>query len=301
MLETTHLQTLVALAKSGSFSRAASELGVTQSAISQNVRSLENKVDVKIFARSGKQIVLTPDGEKLHQFAESFLLQMEKTLEGIRHSKNTMAGKVRIGTLSGVGKSWLASELLNYAAKHEELIVTLTLGFEADLIASFESMKLDMLILPEDFLPTIGESVLLGEEKTTLVFPKSAKFDIRQDTTLIDLVRYPTILFEEGSPLFLQWCKKYFGETPKNINVRYAINSHGNMLQAVIKELGMAVIPTHVLSRSAYRDRVQTLGPKSEVTNGKFYLIYHKELMGLLRIKETIDYLTSCENPFSLN
>ncbi|HLE10116.1 MAG: hypothetical protein A2504_08310 [Bdellovibrionales bacterium RIFOXYD12_FULL_39_22] len=300
MIETTHLQTLVALVRSGSFSRAASELGVTQSAISQNVRSLENKVGVKIFIRSGKQVSLTSDGEKLHRFAQSFLVQLDKTIEQIHHSKDAMAGKVRIGTLPGVGKSWLTSELLNYAALNSELSITLNLGFEADLIRDFEALKLDMLILPADFLPTIGETVLLGEEKITLVFPKSPKFDIHPDIKLAELMKYPAIMFEEGSPLFSRWCKEYFKEVPKKFNIRYSINSHGNMLQAVIRELGMAVIPTHVLKRSAYRDKVQTLGPAAEVSNGEFYLIYHKELSDLLRIRSTIDYLTSRENPFSV-
>ena len=299
MIETTHFQTLVALARSQSFSRAAEDLGVTQSAISQSIRSLETKIEIKLFKRSGKKVLLTPEGEKLHTFAVSFLNQMEKTIDEVKYSKNYMSGKIRVGALTGIGKSWLAPEMLQFATKYDDLIVTTTLGFEADLIRDFENFKLDFLILPEDFLPSAGEKILLGEEKTTLVFPKSEKFDIGKNITIEELSKFPTVVFEDGAPLFKRWCKTYFGKKPKSVNIKYAINSHGNMLQAVIKELGIAVIPTHVLRRSIYRDKVTTLGKKAEVSNGKFYLVYHKELDSLYRIKETIKRLTSIDNPLS--
>jgi DNA-binding transcriptional LysR family regulator len=61
MIETSQLHTLVAVAKSRSFSKAAEELNVTQSAISQSIKNLETRIDVKLFKRTGKKVVLTPE------------------------------------------------------------------------------------------------------------------------------------------------------------------------------------------------------------------------------------------------
>ncbi len=108
MIETSQLQTLVAVARAKSFSKAAEDLNVTQSAISQSIKNLENKIEVKLFKRSGKKVVLTPEGEKLFSLAAAFLTNLDDTLEEIQHDKDEMSGKVRIGTLIGVGKSWLA-------------------------------------------------------------------------------------------------------------------------------------------------------------------------------------------------
>ena len=299
MIETSQFQTLVALAKFKSFSRAAEELGVTQSAISQSIRNLEKKVGIKLFKRAGKQIHLTVEGQKLHQLAVEFLDKLEKTLDEITYDKNSMSGKVRIGALTGIGKSWLASELLKFTVDNPNLIVNITLGFEEDLIRDFENLKLDMIILPEEFLPSSGERVLLGEENSTLVFPKSDKFLINKNITLEELVEYPTVVFDFHDPLYFKWCKQYFGKVPKEINVKYSINSHGNMLQAVINELGVAIIPTHVLRRSVYKDKVNTLGESAALPLGRFYLVYHKDSEELFRISETIKHLTSCDNPLS--
>ena len=112
MLEISQLQTLVAVAKENSFSKAADELGVTQSAISQSIKNLETKLGVTLFNRLGKKAVLTNEGEKLHQLASTFITQLNNTVDEIRHDKDKMSGPIRIGTLTGIGKSWLGYEML---------------------------------------------------------------------------------------------------------------------------------------------------------------------------------------------
>lgn len=303
MIETSQLQTLVAVARARSFSRAADELNVTQSAISQSIKNLESKIDVILFKRSGKKVVLTPEGEKLFQVAQSYLGQLEDTLEEMRFSKDTMSGKVRIGTLTGLGKSWLAPELLEFSKDYPELTVSIKLGFHEELVRDFENFRLDFLVLPEESLPTQGEKVLLAEEKLSLVFPKQKQFKLTADIDFETLISYPTILFELEDTLFFKWCFNRFKKNPKKVNIRYIVNSHGNMLQAVQQGLGMAVVPRHVLMRSYYKDKVNTLGPESDVSNGKFYLVYHKESLDRLRIQKTLDCLTKAGQSFleSLN
>lgn len=301
MIETSQLQTLVAVARARSFSKAAEDLNVTQSAISQSIKNLETKIDVKLFKRSGKQIMLTQEGEKLFALAQNYLGQLRDTLEEINHEKNEMSGRVRIGTLTGIGKSWLAPELLEFAKEFPELVVTVTLGFQEDLVKDFESNRLDFLILPEDEVPSVGEKVFLSEERSVLVLPRTEKFDsINEKTTLDDLASYPTILFEQEDTLFLKWCRERFGRTPKQINTRFIVNSHGNMMHAVMDGLGMAVVPNHVFNRSWYKDKLRTLGKKAEVQNGKFYVVYHKDAKDLTRIKATLQRLTKVKNPFNM-
>ena len=130
MIETSQLQTLVAVTKARSFSRAAEDLGVTQSAISQSIKNLESKLDIKIFKRSGKNVVLTPEGERLYAFGANFLSKMIETLDDLQGDKDQMRGKVRIGTLTGIGKSWLAHEIVDYARENPDLRLTVRMGHQ---------------------------------------------------------------------------------------------------------------------------------------------------------------------------
>jgi DNA-binding transcriptional LysR family regulator len=297
LLETSQLQTLVAVANAGSFSKAAENLNVTQSAISQSVKNLEKKLDVNLFKRLGKKVVLSSEGEKLYKLAIKFLSQLSETLDEIAHDKDAMSGKVRIGTLNGVGKSWLAHELLDFAVLEKDLTVSIKLAFRDDLVADFENHKLDFLILPESDLPASGERVFLSEEKATLVYPKTMEID--KNLTLEEFIELPTVLFEWEDPLYYNFCATKFGQRPHKVNAKFVVNSHGSMLHAVNLGLGVAVVPNHVLSRSFYKDKIRTLGPGYEVSNGNFYLLYHQSSLELMRMRKTLERLTQAENPLS--
>ena len=298
MIEMGQLQTLVAVAELKSFSKAAEKLRVTQSAISQSIKNLEKKTNFKLFKRSGKTVILTPEGKKLYSTVHPFLSRLDDTLEEIQDDKKSMSGLVRIGTLAGVGKSWLAHELLLYASENKDLEISIQLGFQEDLVKDFENYQLDFLILPDTHLPSIGKKKFIGEEYLVFVFPDNPEFEIRKGMNLETLSSYPTILFQdENDGLYLRWCQELYGKIPQKINKRYVINSHGNMLQAVQRGLGVAVIPQHVLNGSYYKDKVKCL-EEAEVSNGKFYIIYHSERENITRLEKTLKRLTSVQNPF---
>lgn len=298
MIETSQLQTLVAVARAKSFSKAAEVLGVTQSAISQSIKNLESKLDVKIFKRSGKSVYLTTEGEKLYQLGTQFLGSMEDTLTQLQGDRDEMQGKVRIGTLTGIGKTWLAKEVVWHAKENPELQLSVRMGHQEDLLSDFEANKLDILIMPEDDLPLHGEKEFFLEEKSTLVYPKEMSEIFKSKLTLDSLEKLPTILFEQNDLLFMKWCRSKFKALPKKLNLRFSVNSHGHMLQAVSEGLGVAVVPTHVLNRSYFKDKILTLGDEFEVPSGKLFIVYHKESENLVRIKNTIDRLLSHRDTF---
>jgi DNA-binding transcriptional LysR family regulator len=301
MIETSQLQTLVAVTRAKSFSKAAEQLGVTQSAISQSIKNLESKLEIKIFKRSGKFIVPTAEGERLYSLGVQFLEKLEDTLLDLQGDKNEMRGKVRIGTLTGIGKTWLAREIVDYAKENPDLELAVKMGHQDDLLSEFEANKLDILVLPEDDLPMNGEKEFFLEEKSTLVFPSSMKEEFfNKKLTLSTLEVIPTILFEQDDHLFFKWCRSKFKSLPKKLNVRFSVNSHGHMLQAVFEGLGVAVVPNHVLNRSYFKDKVMTLGDEFEVPSGKLFIVFHKESENLLRVKNTIDRLLSHRDTFKI-
>lgn len=301
MIETSQLQTLVAVTQTKSFSKAAELLGVTQSAISQSIKNLELKLEVQIFKRSGKSVALTSEGEKLYAVGAQFLEKINETLEVIKADKNSMQGRVRIGTLTGIGKTWLAKEIVWHAKENPELELSVRMGHQEDLLADFESNKLDILIMPEDDCPLSGEREFFLEEKSTLVFPLEMKEKFfKKKLTLAIMETTPVILFEQNDLLFLKWCHKKFKALPKKLNVRFSVNSHGHMLQAVNEGLGIAVVPNHVLNRSYFKDKILTLGDEFEVPSGKLFIVYHKESKNLVRIKNTINRLLSHRDTFKI-
>lgn len=289
MIEISHFQTLVAVAHSGNFSKAANDLSVTQSAISQSIKSLESKVGAKLFRRQGRKAKLTQEGEKIYELANEFLDKIADTLQEIQEDRGEMKGRIRVGTLVGLGKSLVAPKLIDFAVKFPRVNFDLQMSYASQIMRDFEQGNLDCLVVPEGDLPASGERTLIGLESIQLVFPKSDQFPLTSQITLQEIEKYPLVMFEDTAPLFFSWCRSRFGRVPSKIKKRFVVNSHGNIMYAVSKGLGIAVLPTHVLERSHLKERVKTLGTQALVSNGSLYFVYQPEHQETMRIQSLID------------
>ncbi len=295
--ESSHLQVLVALSQSESISQAAESLGVTQSAVSQTLKSLEAKVGFPLLARHGKSTILTGPGQKLAKVAKQYLRRVEETIDQIHQESNEVRGVLHVGTLSGLGKSWLSARIIDFMAEHPELEVRISMDFPEGLSRRFERGEVDCLILPDYQVPAWAEKWVLHEEHSVLVFPDHKDFKITEKTGLKDLLALPVLMFEENDPLFFRWCQERFKALPRGHRTRLVVNSFGQILKAVHDGLGVAVVPTHVLNRSYYRDRIKSL-KGSEVFNNTICFACRVEEAETLKVKGLYAYLQAQAQSF---
>jgi len=291
MIENSQLQVLMALMQADSLSQAAEHIGVTQSAVSQHIKNLEAKVGFAIVTRQGKKLVLTPGGKKIARVGKNYTKRFDDVITEIQQENNKIIGGVTVGTLFGIGKSWIASRMVEFSNQFPDLSVRVEMDYPDRLLSGFEARDLDCLILPRHLIPNYSDSMLLHSETVTLVVPKDGEFKVDMNTTMKELLEYPMIYFEERDPLFYSWCKNKFGQVPKNVKPRLVINSFGQILQAVSGGLGIAVVPTHVLNRSFFKDKVQTFGANFEYESSKVDFIYHNESKDSLKVQTLFKFL----------
>lgn len=289
VVESSMLQVLIALSRSENISKAAEELNVTQSAVSQALKNLEAKVGFPIVARQGKSVVLTENGMRLAKVAKQFFSRIEETIEQIHLENSEIKGKVHVGSLYGLGKTWLSTRMMDFMNAYPDLEVRLSMDFPETVIKKFEQHEIDCLIMPEHLVPAFAEKKDLHSEHTTLVFPEKTK--ITKDTDLKDILANPIIFYENNDPNFYRWCREKFGVVPRNIKPRLVVNSFGQMLQAVNAGLGIAVVPTHVLKRSHFKDKVKTGGKEFEIFSNKVSFAYHPDEANSYKIKELYKFL----------
>ncbi len=289
MIETSSLQVLIALSHNENISKAAEELNVTQSAVSQALKNLEGKVGFPIVARQGKSVALTENGMRLAKVAKQYFKRIEETIEQIHLENNEIKGKVHVGSLYGLGKTWLSSRMLDFLESYPELEVRLSMDFPENIIKKFEQHEIDCLIMPEHLVPAFADKKDLHDEHTTLVF--GSKYDITSKTDLKEILSHQIIFYENNDPNFYRWCREKFGVVPRNIKPRLVVNSFGQMLQAVNENLGIAVVPTHVLKRSHLKDKVRTAGKDFEVFSNKVSFAFHPDEAQSYKIKELYKFL----------
>lgn len=289
MIETSMLQVLVALSHNENISKAAEELNVTQSAVSQALKNLEGRVGFPIVTRQGKSVRLTENGQRLARVAKQYFKRIEETIEQIHLENHEIKGKLHVGSLYGLGKTWLSNRIMGFLADHPDLEVRLSMDFPDTIIKKFDQHEIDCIIVPQHLVPAFAEKLDLHDEYTTLVFPRN--FPINSQTELKELLNYPVIFYDNNDPNFYRWCREKFGAVPRNVRPRLVVNSFGQMLQAVNAGVGIAVVPSHVLKRSYLKETIGSVGKEFEVLNNKISFAFHADEAQNYKIKQLYKFL----------
>jgi DNA-binding transcriptional LysR family regulator len=117
-MDWNELRTFLAVAESGSFSRAAEQLHLTQPAVSKRIQSLESGLDVRLFDRVGKRVYLTEAGSLLKPRAERMLAELADTEVVLRNLHQRVDGRLGIATSHHVGLHRLAPVLKAFTQRH---------------------------------------------------------------------------------------------------------------------------------------------------------------------------------------
>ncbi len=142
-LELDLLQAFVAVADQRSFTRAASALNRTQSAISTQIRRLEDRLSAELFRRPTARVELSPTGERLLGYARRMLDLNAEALSRLSHHK--VEGVVRLGVMEDYGVLFVPALLARFAAAHPFVQVEMEIGLTSPMIERL-GCDLDVLV-----------------------------------------------------------------------------------------------------------------------------------------------------------
>ena len=146
------LDCFVAVADTGSFTRAAERVNRTQSAVSQQIAKLEDEIGKALFER-GKSLVLTSDGEMLLGYARQIVQLQREALE--RFQEPELEGEVRFGLPEDFASVLLTSVLVEFSRLHPRILLHIECDLTLNLFARFKNKEFDLVLVkmskPEDF------------------------------------------------------------------------------------------------------------------------------------------------------
>ena len=157
-LESDLLRTFVAIADTGSFSRAGTVVGRSQSAVSLQMKRLEDIGGRKLFRRGARGVSLTEDGDRLLVNARRVLRLMDQAAAEL--SGTPVAGAVRVGLPAYYGTRALAAVLTRFSALCPDVQVTLDCAHDAPLEAALASGDLDIAVLMTEHPSAEGEVLM---------------------------------------------------------------------------------------------------------------------------------------------
>ena len=261
-LSLDHLQTFAHVIDLGSFSAAAARLGVSQPAVSLQVRHLEKRLGVRLIERVGRRAAPTFAGEELLDHARRIDADVTAALEAMtRHAKGTV-GRVRLGTGATACIYFLPPVLRRLRGRFPSLDIVVSTGSTADVLKAIEANTIDVGLVT---LPAPGRMFdvrpVLDDEFVAIASADAARLPARVAPR--DLVGRPVVLYEAGANtrrLIDQWAAR------AGISLK-PVMELGNV--EAIKELvgaglGCALVPRMGLGRATARRGfvIRPLGPK---------------------------------------
>ena len=149
MIEISHLKIIRALADNGSLTAAANALFVTQSALSHQMRYLENKLETALWERQGRRLRLTQAGIKLLEAARQVLPVVEQAEETIQAYAAGREGILRLGVECHPCYEWLKTVLADYLAEMPTVDVDIVHQFQFSGLEGLLNQHVDMLVTPD--------------------------------------------------------------------------------------------------------------------------------------------------------
>jgi len=183
-----------------SFSHAAERLGVTQPAVSLQVRSLEKRLGTKLLDRSGRRVEPTEAGQRLYRLAQRMLTLEDQLLEEVSSADavGVLRGELALGASTGPGGTVVPVLLGEFQREHPELSVALSISDTNRVIEQVAERELELGIVGASprhrgvvFEPFFRDEVIL-------VVPPGHRF-AGEEISLADLRGEPLILMQEGA------------------------------------------------------------------------------------------------------
>jgi len=160
LFETAQLRTFVAIVDTGSFTKAAAKVNLTQPAVSLHVKRLEEQLTRKLFERDARGVVLTQDGETLLGFARKILAlhgEAENAFAGAE-----LAGRVRLGAPEYFDSKVLTMLVAHFAQRHPGVELDIKIALGPDIKTAIEGGELDVGIVNSE--PGQSGGPLLGQD-----------------------------------------------------------------------------------------------------------------------------------------
>lgn len=228
----------------GSFTRAAAVCGYSQSAVSQNVKALEQETGVTLLRRQKDGVQLTQDGAEFYPYIQA-VFQAEQALE--RRRQETMGLQnsiIRIGTFTSVSRNLLPPKMKAFKQRYPQVRFVLRQGEYTSIPQWIRQGDIDFGFVNQDAVEGL-ETRLLYEDHMLAVLPQGHPLEQEERLTLRQLSREPLILLDEGEHSVLLDAFRQAGLTP---NLAYEVYDDYSILSMVRQGLGISVLYEKVVA-----------------------------------------------------
>ncbi len=201
-MQLNRLKFFLAVAQQGSFSAAAEKLYTTQSAVSKQIMALERELELTLFDRAHRRVVLTKQGEVVLRHAERILDDYREMLVELREVNVREGDKLSIASIPVMRQYGITELVGSFRKDNSDIIMSVGEMEGGEILPAMNNGEYDMAFLRlEQVRDSAYESIPLTKDVLTALLPENHKLACENEISLAQLSEEPFLLLNEGTLL----------------------------------------------------------------------------------------------------
>jgi DNA-binding transcriptional LysR family regulator len=274
------------VAERGSLTHAGDVLRLSQSAVSRQIRALEESLNVTLFHRHARGLILTEQGELLFDATTSMVKRLEAAAARIRDSEDEVFGELRVTTTTGFGTLWLAPRLAHLYKKYPSLKIDLMLE---ERVLDLPMREADVAIRMKE--PSQADLIRKRLMNIRMRLYASPEYLAENGTpvSMDDFTQHRLVAQHAGVPQVAAGASLVHELMSHDIPSTLTVNNYFGVLQGVLNHLGIGVLPDYITEDFPHLVRVL---PDIESAEVPVFLAYPEELRHSKRVAAFREFVT---------
>ncbi len=274
-MEFRQLQTFVTITHAESFSRAAELLGYSQSAVTVQIRLLEEELQVRLFDRMGKKTVLTAQGRQLLEYANRIIQEVNQAKSAIVQDTE-LSEPLHVGTLESLCFSKLPQLLGYFRSNYPKVPVKVTTATPKELIAMMEKNQLDLIyFLDRPRYNNNWNKELEVREPIVFVTSPESPLASRKGLRLVEILDEPFFLTEKNEN-YRRELDQYLESRDRVITPFLEASNTEFIIQMIRRNRGVSFLPYFAVQESVRAGQLAVLDVTDFGVAMYRQIFYHK-------------------------
>ena len=271
------LETFIAVCEVKNFTKAGEMLGLTQPAVSQHIKKLEEELDTQIFLRKKGEITLSQEGEIALLYAKRMHALQDKMRDKIKSAKANIR-KIRIGITHTQESGYMIEALSKMDLAYENLNITFITDTIKNLYTMLENFELDVLIIEEKPSNPDFNFMVLDTDMLTCMVSIQNPLAQKQAITLNELKKQHLILRLPTSATRVKFASSLeaIGESIDNFDVVIEVDSIATIKNLVKKDIGVSILSKGACVKELQKKSLVALPIENLSMTRETTIVYHK-------------------------
>lgn len=272
------LETLLKVNEFKSFTKASQALSLTQPAVSQHIKQLEEELEIKIFNRTEKELKLTSEGEIVVKYAKRMMTLYQNLQEAIKNEKKQVK-HLTVGVTHSLENNIISSVFAKYCQEKSDIRITIISDTIKNLYSMLKTYEIDLAFIEGKMVDNDFKSILLDTDSLMLAVSNKNPLSKKMLATLADLKHEKLILRlpNSGTRSLFESHLESNNEVLDSFNVILEVDNISTIKELVQNNFGVSILSKSACNLDIKEKRFKLIPVENLSMVREINIVYHKD------------------------